>query len=302
MSPPGEEHSGARTTRVSRLVEAGRGEIYRALVDPGLVAQWLAPGTMTCRVHEFEPIAGGRFRMSLKYENPEDGPGGKTTEDTDTFHGHFAEVVPGERIVQIVEFESDLPGIAGPMRVSWILADAESAVEVTAVCEDIPQGIRLEDNEAGSASSLAKLARLVEAASGVVLRRKLGLRPGMRVRLLNAPEHYWDLLGGSPEAAGVDALPTEDEDAAFTHVFATDARALRESVTRAREGMAVDGMVWVSWPKKSSGIPSEIGRSEVMAAGKAVGLVDTKVCAVDEVWSGLKFVIPVRGRGGRSET
>lgn len=64
----------------------------------------------------------------------------------------------------------------------------------------------------------------------------------------------------------------------------------------ARAGMAEDEMVWVSWPKKDSGVASELGRAEVMAAGKAAGLVDVKVCAVDETWSGLKFVIPVADR------
>jgi hypothetical protein len=60
--------------------------------------------------------------------------------------------------------------------------------------------------------------------------------------------------------------------------------------------MLEEGLVWASWPKKSSGVRSRIGRSEVMAVGKNAGLVDVKVCAVDDTWSGLKFVIPVRHR------
>jgi uncharacterized protein YndB with AHSA1/START domain len=141
---------------------ARRSDVYKAFVDRDLVAAWLAPGTMRCVVHEFEPREGGRFRMSLTYKDPADGPGGKTTEDTDTFHGRFVQLVPYERVVQLVEFESEQPGMSGKMRVTWDLADAGRGTNVTVVCEDIPRGIRLEDNEVGSASSLQKLARLVE--------------------------------------------------------------------------------------------------------------------------------------------
>lgn len=155
--------------------------------------------------------------------------------------------------------------------------------------------------------------------SGTPLVRKLGLKPGMRVRLLDPPDGYWGLLGGDPDALDVEldaadasgpgADPGADPDAPsadalpgaalvdFTHLFATAGETLEAHFRAARAGMAEDGMVWASWPKKSSGVESEIGRSEVMAAGKAAGLVDVKVCAVDETWSGLKFVIPVAERG-----
>lgn len=71
---------------------------------------------------------------------------------------------------------------------------------------------------------------------------------------------------------------------------------LRDGISKGRGGMAVNGMVWISWPKKSSSLESEIGRAEVMREGQAAGLVDVKVCAVDHDWSGLKFVIPVADR------
>jgi uncharacterized protein YndB with AHSA1/START domain len=141
---------------------ARRSDVYKAFVDRDTIASWLAPGAMRCVVHEFEPREGGRFRMSLTYQNPADGPRGKTTVDTDTFHGRFVQLVPHERVVQLVEFESEQPGMSGKMRVTWDLADAGRGTNVTVVCEDIPRGIRLEDNEVGSASSLQKLARLVE--------------------------------------------------------------------------------------------------------------------------------------------
>lgn len=154
--------TGQAMTRVSRHLKARRSDVYKAFVDRDLVASWLAPESMRCIVHEFEPREGGRFRMSMIYQNPADGPGGKTTEDTDTFHGRFVQLVPEERVVQLVEFESEQPDMSGKMRVTWDLEDAGEGTDVTVVCEDIPRGIRLEDNEAGSASSLQKLAQLVE--------------------------------------------------------------------------------------------------------------------------------------------
>ncbi len=149
-------------TRVSRHMKARRNDIYKAFVDREMVSSWLAPGSMRCVVHEFEPREGGRFRISLIYQDPVDNPGGKTTEDTDTFHGSFVQLVPDQLIVQVVEFESVQPGMSGKMRVTWHLADAGDGTDVTVTCEDIPPGISLEDNEAGSASSLQKLAQLVE--------------------------------------------------------------------------------------------------------------------------------------------
>lgn len=141
-------------------------------------------------------------------------------------------------------------------------------------------------------------ARTAAGYSGTPLVRKLGLKPGMRVHLLGPPEGYWALLGGGPEALEVELLTTDAPDGAdFTHLFATDAAALAEHFRRARSSMTTDGMIWASWPKKSSDIPSEIGRAEVMAAGHHLGLVDMKVCAVDDTWSALKFVIPVAERG-----
>jgi hypothetical protein len=133
--------------------------------------------------------------------------------------------------------------------------------------------------------------------SGTPLAKKLGLKTGMRVRLLHPPEHYWALLGQSAAAMGVDPLTDEsDEKADFTHLFATDPDTLEEAFARARAGMLEEGLVWASWPKKSSVVQSQIGRSDVMTAGKKAGLVDIKVCAVDDTWSGLKFVVPVRDR------
>ncbi len=141
--------------------------------------------------------------------------------------------------------------------------------------------------------------------SGTPLVRKLGLKPGMVVRLMDPPDGYWALLGGSPEAlevhvggevTGRRSDVADHSPADFTHLFATDLATLDAHFAAARRGMTTDGMVWASWPKKSSGVASEVGRADVMRAGHAAGLVDIKVAAVDATWSGLKFVIPVADR------
>jgi hypothetical protein len=135
--------------------------------------------------------------------------------------------------------------------------------------------------------------------SGTPLARKLGLKSGMRVRTFRPPEHYPALVGpvfDSLVAAPLDLEPGREPKVDFVHLFATAPDPLARAFAAARSCMEEDGMVWASWPKKSSGVPSEIGRSEVMAAGKAAGLVDVKVCAIDDVWSGLKFMIPVERR------
>lgn len=100
--------------------------------------------------------------MSLVYEKPEDSQRGKTTGDTDTFQGRFAKLIPDEKIVEVIEFESQDPAFAGEMRMIVSFADAEGGTEVTVVCEDIPRGIRVEDNELGCKESLQKLAALLE--------------------------------------------------------------------------------------------------------------------------------------------
>ena len=160
-APPDERPS----TVVSTTIDAARQDVYRAFLDPDAVAAWLPPEGLTGQVHHFDPREGGEFRISLTYRDPADSPdgaGGKTTDDTDTHPGRFVELVPSERIVQVVEFEADEPGFEGEMRITVTLADVDDGTEVTYRCEDIPGRIRPEDNEAGCRSSLRKLAALLE--------------------------------------------------------------------------------------------------------------------------------------------
>ncbi len=158
------KHRGA-STQVSRVINAPRHAVYQAFVDRDLLAAWLAPDNMTGRVHTFDPREGGGFRMSLTYQNPADSPGGmggKSSADTDTFQGRFVELAPNEKIVWVTEFESQDADFAGEMRITTTLKDTGEGTEVTILCEDIPKGIRLEDNELGTKSSLEKLATLFE--------------------------------------------------------------------------------------------------------------------------------------------
>jgi uncharacterized protein YndB with AHSA1/START domain len=144
-------------TVVSRVIDAPCAAVYRAYIDPDAVAAWLPPGSMTGVVHAFDAREGGAFSMSLVY--PDDDAGrGKTTGNTDTFRGRFATLTPNQRIVWVVEFDSANLALAGEMIVDTTLAPAGDATEVTVTCENIPPGVRPEDNEAGCRSTLEKLA------------------------------------------------------------------------------------------------------------------------------------------------
>jgi uncharacterized protein YndB with AHSA1/START domain len=152
------------STSVTRVIHASRPIIYQAFLDADQLARWLPPEGMRGEVHRLEPRAGGAFDMSLVYLQDEHRVAGKSAENRDTFQGRFVELVPGERIVWEVHFESDDPANAGAMRIAWDLRDVMTGTEVTCLTENIPPGIRPEDNEEGSKSSLANLAALVEGS------------------------------------------------------------------------------------------------------------------------------------------
>lgn len=130
--------------------------------------------------------------------------------------------------------------------------------------------------------------------SGTPLERKLGLKPGMRVFLEGAPEAVLRTLAPALKATmKKDTLrPPLD----FVHLFVRDRRRLTTRFNRAVRAIGKDGMVWVSWPKKSANIETDLDSGFVRQHGLACGLVDVKVCAVDETWSGLKFVYRVKDR------
>ncbi|HEX5059499.1 MAG TPA: SRPBCC family protein [Kofleriaceae bacterium] len=148
-------------TRITLYINAPRSDIYRAFLDAKAVATWMVPTGMSSHVHVFEPRIGGRFRISLTYDAPTDT--GKTSPQTDTFHGRFVELVPDQRVVELIEFETDDPTMKGEMTVTIELADADEGTQLTAVHDNVPPGISPADNELGWSISLRKLATLVES-------------------------------------------------------------------------------------------------------------------------------------------
>ena len=150
------------STVVSRVMNASREAVYQAFLDQDALATWLPPGSMRGVVHSFDGREGGAFRISLVYPEGDKSTQGKTSESTDSFNGRFVRLIPNERIVWEIEFESADPSFAGKMIVSWMLAPEGNGTDVTVLCENIPPGIRPEDNEAGSRSTLEKLASFLE--------------------------------------------------------------------------------------------------------------------------------------------
>jgi uncharacterized protein YndB with AHSA1/START domain len=147
-------------THLTLHLKASRQAVYRALIDAQAVATWMVPTGMTSHVHRFEGREGGAFRISLTYESPT--RTGKTEAQTDTYHGRFVELVPGERVVQALEFETANPAMQGEMTITYELADADGGTALTAVHKDLPPGISPADNELGWRISLGKLAAYVE--------------------------------------------------------------------------------------------------------------------------------------------
>lgn len=149
------------STRVTRRVNAPRARVYRALLDERAVATWMVPDGMTSEVHAFDPREGGSFRISLTYDAPTGT--GKTSAQTDTYHGRFVKLVADEQVVEVVEFETSDPGLRGEMTITITLADADGGTEIAAVHDGLPPSLPAADNELGWRLSLAKLAVLVEA-------------------------------------------------------------------------------------------------------------------------------------------
>jgi uncharacterized protein YndB with AHSA1/START domain len=112
-------------------------------------------------VHSFDGREGGTYRISLTYDAPTGA--GKTTAQTDTYHGRFVELVPDERVVEVVEFETTAPALRGEMTITTTLADADGGTEILAVHEGLPPGLSTADNEVGWREALERLAALVEA-------------------------------------------------------------------------------------------------------------------------------------------
>lgn len=128
--------------------------------------------------------------------------------------------------------------------------------------------------------------------SGTPLVKKLGIKEGFKILVVNRPDHYFDLFDNLPEVKD----GSEDETVDFIHFFTKEREELEEQLSVLKERVKRDGMIWVSWPKRASKIPTTVDENLVRSAALQIGLVDVKVCAVDEIWSGLKLVYRVKDR------
>jgi hypothetical protein len=126
--------------------------------------------------------------------------------------------------------------------------------------------------------------------SGAPLWKKLGYKTGMSAHVDGGPSNYISLLT-LPADVVVTWLPSAKSDVQFVHLFATSASNLKRKLESYRKRIVPGGVIWVSWPKKSSGVKSDIFEDTIRDVALPMGLVDVKVCAVDEVWSGLKLMI-----------
>ena len=130
--------------------------------------------------------------------------------------------------------------------------------------------------------------------SGTPLARKLGIKAGYTVRFINQPEHYLELFSDLPEIDQVSDAPSESIN--FIHMFCREMQELERWYPEAKDQLVKDGLLWISWPKGSSKIPTDLNRDIIRNYVLNHGLVDVKVAAVDEDWSGLKFVYRTKDR------
>ena len=126
--------------------------------------------------------------------------------------------------------------------------------------------------------------------SGTPLVQKLGIKPGFCVFVAGAPADYATMTGELPAQVRIVSRLKGGID--MVHLFAANSAGLGNKLKVYRAAIKPDGMIWVSWPKKSSGLQTDLSENVLRNTALPLGLVDIKVCAVDEIWSGLKFVIP----------
>jgi hypothetical protein len=130
--------------------------------------------------------------------------------------------------------------------------------------------------------------------SGTPLAKKLGIKDDFRAALLHVPDDVKAELRDAFEKCRIQRITKHNLD--FIFLFAKSRAGLELELLPAAKALAPAGMLWISWPKKSSGVATDLTGDVVRQSGLHAGLVDVKVCAVTDVWSGLKFVIPVRNR------
>jgi len=149
-------------TRTSRVIRARPEELYAAFLDPAALVDWLPPAAMTGRIHEFDARVGGGYRMSLFYPPGERTFRGKTSDREDMVDVRFVKLEPPRRIVEAVNFVTTDPAFSGEMTLTATFEAVSGGTEVTLMFEDLPPGLRAQDNETGSRLSLEQLARRFE--------------------------------------------------------------------------------------------------------------------------------------------
>ena len=150
-----------RTDRASLLVHVDSARVFAALTQREALQRWLPPAGMHGRFEEFDMREGGSYRLVLTYEDASDAPD-KTSADSDVSTTRIVEIVPGERVVHEIDFESDDAAFHGTMQMEWSLHPVEDGTIVEVVARNVPSGIRARDHAAGLTSSLANLSALVE--------------------------------------------------------------------------------------------------------------------------------------------
>ena len=134
--------------------------------------------------------------------------------------------------------------------------------------------------------------------SGTPLAKKLGIKEGSRIALVNAPKDLQSELGELPD--GVKFLKSSTKSLDLILCFVLSERILARDFAKLADRLTANGMIWIAWPKKSSGVATDLTFERVQRIGLDAGLVDVKICAVDETWSGLKFVYRLKDRSSRN--
>jgi len=130
--------------------------------------------------------------------------------------------------------------------------------------------------------------------SSTPLAKKLGIKEGSVIRLINEPSYYNELFSDMPDHVEIAGPGKKLKN--LIHFFTKKASELEKLLPKLKNEIVQDGIIWVSWPKKSAKVETDVSENLVRDIALATGLVDIKVCAVDDTWSGLKLVIPVKDR------
>jgi len=130
--------------------------------------------------------------------------------------------------------------------------------------------------------------------SATPLAKKLGMKNGFKIKLVNQPDYYFSLFTDLP--SDMQELPDERIKKDFIHYFAKSALQLEKDIKQLKQEIEQNGMIWISWPKKTAKVTTDLDDNIIRDIALENGLVDVKVCAVDEIWSGLKLVIRLKNR------